>query len=176
MMRDRLIELREIYRRELFDSVIPFWLNHSLDHVNGGQFNSLDRDGTVFDTDKSMWLQGRALWMFAKLYNEVEQRQAWLDAARHIYDFIMRHGFDSDGRMFFAVTADGRPLRKRRYLFTETFAVIGWQNTPAPPATVPPCSERSTPIGWSSITCANRANWSPRFSRGRAAPKRITSR
>ena len=44
MMRDRLIELREIYRRELFDSVIPFWLNHSLDHVNGGQFNSLDRD------------------------------------------------------------------------------------------------------------------------------------
>ena len=124
-MRDRLIELREIYRRELFDSVIPFWLNHSLDHVNGGQFNSLDRDGTVFDTDKSMWLQGRALWMFAKLYNEVEQRQAWLDAARHIYDFIMRHGFDDDGRMFFAVTADGRPLRKRRYLFTETFAVIG---------------------------------------------------
>ena len=72
-----------------------------------------------------MWLQGRALWMFAKLYNEVEKRQAWLDAARHIYDFIMRHGFDSDGRMFFAVTADGRPLRKRRYVFTETFAIIG---------------------------------------------------
>ena len=125
MKRARLLELREIYRRELFESVIPFWLNHSLDHVNGGQFNSLDRDGSVFDTDKSMWLQGRALWMFAKLYNEVEPRPQWLDAARHIYDFIMRCGFDDDGRMFFAVTADGRPLRKRRYLFTETFAVIG---------------------------------------------------
>ncbi len=125
MIRDRLIELREIYRGELLESVVPFWLNHSLDRVNGGQFNSLDRDGTVFDTDKSMWLQGRALWMFAKLYNEVEQRPEWLNAARHIYDFIMRCGFDDDGRMFFAVTADGRPLRKRRYLFTETFAVIG---------------------------------------------------
>ena len=125
MMRARLLELREIYRRELFDSVIPFWLKHSLDYEHGGQFNSLDRDGSVFDSDKSMWLQGRALWMFAKLYNEVERRDDWLDAARHIYDFIMRHGFDSDGRMFFAVTADGRPLRKRRYLFTETFAVIG---------------------------------------------------
>lgn len=124
-MRDRLLELREIYRRELFDSVVPFWLTHSLDHQNGGQFNSLDRVGSVFDSDKSMWLQGRALWMFAKLYNEVEQRQEWLDAARHIYEFIMRCGFDSDGRMFFAVTADGRPLRKRRYIFTETFAVIG---------------------------------------------------
>ena len=121
----RLLELREIYRRELFDSVVPFWLNHSLDCEHGGQFNALDRDGSVFDTDKSMWLQGRALWMFAKLYNEVEPRPEWLDAARHIYDFVMRCGFDSDGRMFFAVTADGRPLRKRRYIFTETFGVIG---------------------------------------------------
>ena len=125
MKRRRLLELREIYRRELFDSVIPFWLNHSLDQEHGGQFNSLDRDGSVFDSDKSMWLQGRALWMFAKLYNEVERRSEWLDAARLIYDFIMRCGFDADGRMFFAVTADGRPLRKRRYLFTETFAIIG---------------------------------------------------
>ncbi|MCY3799880.1 MAG: AGE family epimerase/isomerase [Chloroflexi bacterium] len=125
MKRDRLLELREIYRHELFNSVVPFWLNHSLDHERGGQFNSLDRDGAVFDTDKSMWLQGRALWMFAKLYNEVERRPAWLAAARHIYDFIMHCGFDSDGRMFFSVTADGRPLRKRRYLFTETFAIIG---------------------------------------------------
>ena len=125
MKPERITELRDIYRHELFDSVVPFWLNHSLDRQQGGQFNSLDRDGGVFDTDKSMWLQGRALWMFAKLYNEVEGRSEWLDAARHIYDFIMRCGFDSDGRMFFAVTADGRPLRKRRYLFTETFAIIG---------------------------------------------------
>ena len=75
MRRTRLLELREIYRKELFDSVIPFWLEHSLDHDNGGQFNSLDRDGSVFDSDKAMWLQGRALWMFAKLYNEVERRR-----------------------------------------------------------------------------------------------------
>ncbi len=125
MKRDRLLELREIYRRELLESVVPFWLNHSLDYEHGGQFNSLDRAGSVFDGDKSMWLQSRALWMFAKLYNEVEQRPEWLAASRHLYDFIMRCGFDRDGRMFFAVTADGRPLRKRRYLFTETFGVIG---------------------------------------------------
>ena len=125
MQRARLLELREIYSRELFERVTPFWLAHSLDWQNGGKFNSLDRDGTVFDTDKAMWLQGRALWMFAKLYNEVEARPDWLAAARHIYEFILRYGFDTDGRMFFSVTADGRPLRKRRYLFTETFAIIG---------------------------------------------------
>lgn len=125
MNQTRLEAYREEYRRELFDSVIPFWLRHSLDVQHGGQFTCLDRDGKVFDTDKAMWLQGRALWMFAKLYNTVQQRDEWLAAARHQYDFITRHGFDSDGRMFFALTADGRPLRKRRYLFTETFAIIG---------------------------------------------------
>lgn len=65
MNRARLLELREIYRRELFDNVIPFWLNHSLDREHGGQFNSLDRDGSVFDADKAMWLQGRARSGFA---------------------------------------------------------------------------------------------------------------
>ena len=125
MNREALLDLREIYRRELFESVVPFWLDHALDREHGGINCSLDRKGAVFDTDKSMWLQGRALWMFAKLYNEVERRPEWLAAARHIYDFIMRHGFDSDGRLFFSLTADGRPLRKRRYLFSETFAIIG---------------------------------------------------
>ncbi len=125
MNQTRLEAYREAYRRELFDSVIPFWLRHSLDVQQGGQFTCLDRDGAVYDTDKAMWLQGRALWMFAKLYNTVQQRDEWLAAARHQYDFITRHGFDGDGRMFFALAADGRPLRKRRYLFTETFAIIG---------------------------------------------------
>lgn len=125
MTPQRIAQLRDIYHQELFDRVIPFWLNHSLDHEHGGQFNSLDRDGSVFDTDKAMWLQGRAVWMFSKLYNEVEQRDEWLEAAQHIYEFMIENGFDDDGRMFFSVTRDGKPLRKRRYLFTETFAIIG---------------------------------------------------
>jgi N-acylglucosamine 2-epimerase len=62
--------------------------------------------------------------MFSKLYNEVEKRPEWLDAARIGYEFICRYGFDTDGRMFYIVTEDGRPLRKSRYFFTETFGAI----------------------------------------------------
>ena len=43
------------------------------------------------------------------------------------YGFLEDHCFDSDGRMFFRVTADGRPVIKRlRYFFSETFAIIGF--------------------------------------------------
>ncbi|MGD8239162.1 MAG: AGE family epimerase/isomerase, partial [Armatimonadota bacterium] len=120
----RIGSLREQYAHALLDDVVPFWLTHSLDAEHGGYLTCLDRDGSVYGTDKSGWMQGRGTWLFSKLYNTVEKRDEWLDAARCGYEFLTRHCFDDDGRMFFTVTRDGRPLRKRRYLFTETFGVI----------------------------------------------------
>ena len=85
---------------------------------------ALDRDGTLLDTDKGMWQQARFTWLLAHLVNTVEPRAEWLELAKHGIDFMRQHGFDEDGRMFFRVTRDGRPLIKRRYVFTETFGVI----------------------------------------------------
>lgn len=124
MEQKRSEELYEVYRHSLLDDVVPFWLRHSLDHQCGGYLHCLDRDGSVFNTDKGMWVQCRETWLFSKLYNTLESRKEWLDAARHGFDFIMKYGFDTDGRMFYAVTRDGRPLRKHPYLYTETFGVI----------------------------------------------------
>ena len=54
-------------------------------------------------------------------------RQEYLDAATSLVHVLEDHCFDSDGRMFFRVTADGRPVIKRlRYFFSETFAIIGF--------------------------------------------------
>jgi N-acylglucosamine 2-epimerase len=124
MWKERLDELREFYKRCLLEDVVPFWLRHSLDHKYGGYLNLLGRDGSVYGTDKAMWLQCREVWLFSKLYNELDRREEWLNVAKLGYDFIMKHGFDTDGRMFFSVTRDGRPLRKRRYLFTESFGAM----------------------------------------------------
>ncbi|MFH1084690.1 MAG: AGE family epimerase/isomerase [Chloroflexota bacterium] len=116
--------LRQDYWRRLLDDAVPFWLRHSLDRAHGGYLTCLDRVGTPYNTDKAMWLQCREVWLLAKLFNTVERRAEWLDAARLGYTFVRAHGFDDDGRVFFSVTREGRPLRKRRYLFAETFAVI----------------------------------------------------
>ena len=83
----------------------------------------VDRDGTVIDTDKSVWQQGRMAWMLATLYNTVEPRPEWLALAKHGIDFLRTYGFDSDGRMFFHLTREGKPVRKRRYFFSETFMI-----------------------------------------------------
>jgi N-acylglucosamine 2-epimerase len=113
-----------IYRDGLLNDTIPFWLPRAIDRECGGYLTALDRDGTVIHTDKPVWVQGRFAWLLATLYNTVEAREEWLEYSKHGVDFIRKHCFDTDGRMFYSVTREGRPLRKRRYLFSESFAVI----------------------------------------------------
>jgi N-acylglucosamine 2-epimerase len=118
--------LAETYRETLLNDVIPFWLKNGMDRRHGGLFSALDRDGSVLDTDKSVWVQGRAAWMFATLYNTVEQRPEWLAAAKSCIGFLRRHCFAPDGKMYFTVTREGKPLRMRRYVFSEAFAAIAF--------------------------------------------------
>lgn len=122
----RISHLRAQYHSVLYDNVLPFWMIRSLDREKGGYLHCLDREGSVYSTDKAVWLQCRQAWMLSKLYNTVEKREEWLDAARLGAEFVRRHAFDKDGRMFFSLTREGKPLRKRRYIFSEAFAVIAF--------------------------------------------------
>ena len=112
------------YKNDLLTNIMPFWMKNGLDRQHGGVYTCLNRDGSLMDTTKSVWFQGRFAFTCAYAYNNVEKRQEWLDAAKSTLDFIEKYCFDSDGHMYFSVTADGRPLRKRRYVFSETFAAI----------------------------------------------------
>ncbi len=122
----RRAELAALYRATLLEDVMPFWLRHGLDREHGGICTALDRDGSLLDTDKSVWFQGRAGWMFATLYNTVEKRPEWLEAARSCVEFSRKHCHSPEGKMWFTVTREGRPLRMRRYVFSESFAGISY--------------------------------------------------
>ncbi len=113
-----------LYRADLTDNILPFWLEHGLDRKHGGIYTCLDREGKLMDPTKSVWFQGRFAFVCSFAYNQVERRREWLDAARQTLDFIEQHCFDADGRMYFEVAADGTPLRMRRYVFSESFAAI----------------------------------------------------
>lgn len=119
-------QLAELYRSELLDRVVPFWLTKSQDLDCGGYFTCLDRDGSVYDTDKFIWLQGREVWMFSKLYNTVEPRQEWLDAAIQGAEFLRKHGHDGNLNWYFALDREGHPLVEPYNIFSYTFAVIAF--------------------------------------------------
>lgn len=112
------------YKEDFVNNIMPFWMRYGLDHKNGGVYTCLDRDGRLMDTTKSVWFQGRFGFIAAYAYNQIEQNPDWLAASRSCIDFMEKHCFDKDGRMFFEVTEEGLPLRKRRYVFSECFAAI----------------------------------------------------
>ena len=116
--------LLKFYEKEL-DQTLDFWYNHGYDKENGGFFTCLERNGDVYDTDKAVWAQGRGLWVFSKAYNFIKKDERYLKAAVDAYNFIRNNCYDKDGRMFFTVTGEGTGIQKRRYWFSESFAVVG---------------------------------------------------
>ena len=124
MKPETLARYRKIYEKELFENVIPFWEKNSPDKEHGGNFNCLDRDGSVFDTRKHIWLQGRQVWMFSKLYNTVEPRKDWFDIAESGIHFLDDHAVRDDGRVYFSLNREGEPLWMQRKIFSECFYVM----------------------------------------------------
>ncbi len=122
MEQEKLLEIRGWVRREL-ESAAAFWLKNGMDREHGGVYTCLDRQGRVFSTDKSVWMQGRCGWTYAYLCRVYGVRPEWLAASKSCIDFLEDYCVNraAGGRLYFTVTAEGKPLRQRRYCFSEAF-------------------------------------------------------
>ncbi len=114
------------YKRELLENCLPFWLEHSQDKEYGGYFSCLNRDGSVYDTDKFIWLQGREVWMFAMLYNNVDKNRQWLDCAVQGAEFLKKYGHDENWDFYFSLDRKGNPLVQPYNIFSNTFACMAF--------------------------------------------------
>ena len=116
----------KIYRENLLNDVVPFWLRYSKDNEFGGYFTCLDIKGAVYDTDKFIWLQCREVWCFAMLYNRVEKKQDWLNFAIHGAEFLKKHGRDPQGGWYFSLNREGAPLTQPYNIFSDCFASMAF--------------------------------------------------
>ena len=116
----------KIYRENLLNDVVPFWMENSKDEKFGGYFTCLDTTGNVYDTDKFIWLQCRQVWCFSMLYNKVEKKQEWLDFAIHGAEFLIKHGRDADGNWYFSLNQKGVPLTQPFNIFSDCFASMAF--------------------------------------------------
>jgi len=118
----KLRQIQNWVRGEL-DRCLDFWLDHGLDREYGGVYTCLDREGKIFSTDKSVWMQGRCGWLFAWLCRLYGVKPEWLQASKSCLDFMEAHCINRDAgdRLYFTVTKDGKPLRQRRHFYSEAF-------------------------------------------------------
>jgi len=125
-MEKKFDALAQQYKNELFGNVIPFWEKNSIDKECGGFFTCLDRYGNVFDTDKFIWLQGRQVWLFSAIYNNMEKNNKWLDIAEHGAQFLDKYGHDKDGNWYFSLNREGKPLVAPYNIFSDCFATMAF--------------------------------------------------
>ena len=128
MQKQELIEILKFVKEDL-DRVVSFWLKYSHDDEFGGFFNCLDEDGKVYDETKYIWLQGRQIWTYCKLYNTIERfkRDDLLTAAIRGAQFLMSDEI-RDPKTYkccFCCTREGKPLKIQRTIYSEVFYFMG---------------------------------------------------
>ena len=130
-----------LFTQELFHHNLPWWLNNSLDKEDGGYFNCINEDGTLFDTNKYVWLQGRQVWMLAKLYGDPKfddrffqdkglteiNNNVLLNAALHGAKFLMKNAIkEEDGQVWFSLNKKGEPVQFQRKPWGACFLFMGF--------------------------------------------------
>lgn len=83
--------LRDEYRYWLFEDFLPFLEAHVVDHEYGGFMCTTDRDGTNISTEKRGWYEGRGIWVYSFLYNNLDSNPKNLEIARKSVELIMRN-------------------------------------------------------------------------------------
>ncbi len=121
-MKKKLTAIKSEFSRQLAECA-DFWIKNGIDREHGGVYTCLDRTGKRYSTDKSVWMQGRCAYTFARLCNLYGERPEWREAAESCLAFMESYCKNpkAEGRMYFTVTGDGKPLRQRRYFYSESF-------------------------------------------------------
>ena len=118
-------ELLQFFENHLKQQILPFWLEHCVDHEGGGFNNCVNDDGSLVSTEKFLWSQGRALWVFSSLYNDFDGDPKWLEIATPIARLLIDKGRTPDGDWFFSLNADGSPKKASQSIYVNAFCTYG---------------------------------------------------
>ncbi len=85
-------ELRDWYAKELFERFVPNMDEYVIDHEYGGFMCTVDIEtGKLLSSNKRVWYEGRGLWTYAFLYNNLLKDEKILQVAKKSVDFILKH-------------------------------------------------------------------------------------
>lgn len=119
----RLACLRHQAHQSLFQGIVPFWLQYSVDPA-GGFYGQLSRTGRpIPGAPKGLVLLCRILWTFAALY-QVQPDPAYRQMAERAYTDLTTRFYDpAHGGYFWLLDAAGHPLECTYEVYGLAFVV-----------------------------------------------------
>lgn len=117
-------ELRTAIQGELFENLLPFWRQRSVDTERGGFIGEMANDGAVrAAAPKGLILNSRILWSFAAVYRRLGEDRD-LALARRAFDYLLDHFKDHDhGGFFWRLDPTGQPLDESKKIYGQAFCV-----------------------------------------------------
>jgi mannobiose 2-epimerase len=119
-------DLRARIERELLGNILPFWMERTVDHRNGGFYGRVDSDLTVRnDVERTAVVNARILWTFSASYRAYGDAH-YAATAHRAFDYL-RAVFDDPvyGGLYWSVDAAGRPVNDRKHVYAQAFAIYG---------------------------------------------------
>ena len=112
--------------KELTGNILPFWIEHVVDKVNGGFYGAVTNDLQILnEVPRSAILCARILWTYAAAYRKLGVKQ-YLSMARWAYDYLTRVFLDQDyGGLYWQVDYKGNPVFDRKHHYAQAFAIYG---------------------------------------------------
>lgn len=108
-----LTSIRDWYRSELLDRFVPNMDRYVVDHEYGGFMCAVEiSSGELLSENKRTWYEGRGLWTYSFLYNNLFKDDGILEIASKSKEFIMRHQPRADLFWPSSFTRDGRILEE----------------------------------------------------------------
>lgn len=86
-----LDEIRNNYRADLFDTWLPFMDRHVIDHTHGGFMCNTRPDGTNISDEKRAGYEGRGIWVYSYLYNNLAKEDKYLDVAKKSLGLLLKN-------------------------------------------------------------------------------------
>ena len=126
-METKIIDyLEKRLARELYDNILPFWIDNAVDNENGGFIGRIANDLTVEENaPKGLILNARILWTFSKAYN-ISEIDDYLQMAKRAYEYLLENFLDKDfGGFVWSVDYQGKYLDDKKRAYGQGFAIYG---------------------------------------------------
>ena len=122
-----VIDFQKAVKKELTENLIPFWVQHSLDHEHGGFIGRMTQDFKIESgAPKGLILNSRILWTFSALY-QWQQKPVFLEMAQRAYEYLLEFFHDSEnGGYFWMLDAKGNALDRIKKVYGQAFVIYAF--------------------------------------------------
>lgn len=114
-------------RNEVFENILPFYINHAIDEEDSGFYGEISNDNVVSaGAPKGLIQNSRLLWTFAHA-DRVLPNPVYRQMADRAFDYLVAHFWDDDhGGLHWLLDHRGRVVDVDKVTYGQAFGIYGF--------------------------------------------------